>query len=168
MINEKHLTLRDPLLGDVDIDRKCVRKIRWQFFGRRIILDDRPHHLGPKGALAAGLRPIRAEGPSLAHEFDLDAVPVAAQLRVAVIYPKGMEKEDGSQLRTEIVINDQVVDNLRRHVRGSTQEPRWLTIRLPVHRLRAGKNTLLIRQTPDTMGYYESFGLTGLVVEFPR
>jgi hypothetical protein len=173
-LDDRRLTLYDPILGELSIDLGRLRGLRWDFHGRRIELDRGPHHLGPEGKRVSGLEPARAEGLSLRRTFRLEAVPAAVELRVAVVHLKGMEDAIAGalregELRTEVVVNGRVVDHLNRHVRKSPREPRWLTIALPRSVLRAGENTVLLRQTPEkrTM-HYESCGVTGMVVEIPR
>jgi hypothetical protein len=173
-LDDRRLVLHDPDLGDVLIDRGRLRRVRWDFYGRRMVLDDESHHLGPKGRLTAGLRPARAEGVSLRWRFRLKAVPKEARLQVGVVRLKGAADDIGmllkrGELRTEVAVNGKLVDYLNRQVLHSEREPRWLTIPLPGHSLRAGENSLVIRQTPEKgTKHYESCGLTGVVVEIPR
>ncbi len=173
-LDDERLMLRSPLLGDLEVGRKYVRQVRWLFHGRRITLDRAARHLGPKGKVAAGFQPARAEGESLHWTFRLEGVPPTARLRVDVVHLKG--PGDGiaaalarGELRTEVVVNGRVVDYLNRHVERSSREPRPLTIALPRGVLRVGENTLRLRQTPaGKTRHYESCGITGLVLEMPR
>jgi hypothetical protein len=173
-LDEKRLTLHHPALGEVAIDRGRVRQIRWAFHGRRMVLDDSPHHLGPKGRTVADLDPPRAEGLTLRRPFRLDRVPAAARLRVRVAHLKGTEDEGMAgplrrgELRTEVVVNGHLVDYLNHHVPHASPGPQWLTVSLPARVLRRGVNTVVIRQTPEKhSGHHESCGIAGLVVEIP-
>jgi hypothetical protein len=173
-LDDRRLVLHAPDLGEVAIDRDRLQRVRWEFHGRRIVLDDAPHHLGPKGRPAAELKPARAEGTKLRWRFRLKAVPHEARLRVEVVRLKGMADDIGKlltrgELRTEVVVNDKVVDYLNRQVQHSEREPRWLTMALPERSLRAGENTLLIRLKPEKgTNHYESCGLTGVIVDIPQ
>jgi hypothetical protein len=173
-LDEKRLTLRHALLGDLAIDRARVRRIRWFFSGRRIELDFTEHHLGPKGKLADGLHPPRAEGPSLRWSFRLSAVPESARLRLNVVRLKGPGDGIGpalrrGELRTEVVLNGRVVDYLNRHVQHSSRVSLPLTIAIPKRALRAGNNTLVLRQTPEReTQHMDSCGVSDLVIEIPR
>jgi hypothetical protein len=170
----KHLTLRHPVLGDLTIARARLRRLRWLFHGERIALDATAHHLGPKGRLAAGLFPPRAEGMSKEWSFRLETLPQEARLRLQVVQLKG--PDDGiarslkrDELQMQVVVNGNVVDYLNRHVRRASRQPRPLTVLLPRRFLRAGKNTLALRQTAEAAtGHCESCGVSGLVIEVPR
>jgi hypothetical protein len=173
-LDADRLTVRAPILGELVIDRHRVRRLRWLFHGRRIELDHTGHHLGPKGMLVARLHPARAEGLKANWKFDLESLPAAAQLQLQVAHLRG--KEDGNtqawkrgELQTEVVVNGKVVDYLNHHVQHSGWEPRRVSIALPRERLRVGRNTLQLRQTPERRtGHYESFGVKNLVIEMPR
>jgi hypothetical protein len=171
-LDDRRLTLHDPVLGELTIDRGQVRRVRWDFHGRRIELDLAAHHLGPRGKMVAGLEPARAEGLSLRRTFRLKAA-ADVRLRVRVVHLKGTGDDIAAalkrgELQTEVVVNGKVVDYLNRHVLHSSREPRWLSVALPRNVLRAGDNSVLLRQTPEQeTGHYESCGVTGLVVEIP-
>jgi hypothetical protein len=173
-LDENRLTVHDPLLGKLVIDRGRVRRLRWFFHGRRSELDHLAHHLGPKGKLALGLHPARAEGLKANWKFHLDVLPAAAQLHLQVAHLKG--REDGNtqawergELRTEVVVNGKVIDYLNRHVQRSAREPQRVSIALPRKTLRIGRNTLQLRQTPERRtGHYESCGVKDLVIEIPQ
>jgi hypothetical protein len=173
-LDERRLTLNEPVLGEMEIDRGRVRRLRWDFSGQRIELDRGPHHLGPKGKLLSGLQPARAEGERLRWTFRLDAVPASARLQLQVVHLKGKEDDvaaalERGELRTEVVVNGAVVDYLNRHVLRSSGQPRRLTVALPRRVLQRGSNVLLLRQTPEQKtGHYENCGVSDLVVEVPR
>jgi hypothetical protein len=173
-LDERRLTLRDPVLGDLVIDRGRVRRLRWTFHGQRIELDRGPRHLGPAGKMTTGLHPARAEGSSLSWKFRLARVPTGARLRLDVIQLKGFEDDIARQLhlgelRTEVVVNGEVVDYLNRHVRRASRLAQPLTIQLPPRVLRAGNNVLRVRLTPERKtNHYESCGIANLVIEIPK
>jgi hypothetical protein len=172
-LDDSHLTLRHPLLGDVKLERDRLRELRWLFHGRRIELDNAPHHLGDRDRLVAGLQPPRAEGPSLRWTVRLEAVPQTAYLVVDVLRLKGQGDGIGpalelGELRTELLVNGERVDYLNRHVDRASPEPRRLHLAVPGRLLRAGDNVLELRQTPGhDSERHEDCGVAGLCLELP-
>jgi hypothetical protein len=172
-LDHRRLGLHHALLGDLVIDRGRVQRLRWLFRGRRIEVDNGSHHLGPRGALVAGLHPERAEALSLTRTFWLEGPVRPANLLVWVARLKG--PEDGiaralqsGGLRTEVLVNGQRVEYLNRLVDRAEPEPRALRVALPANLLRAGENVLELRQTPEQRTErYESCGVIRLVVEVP-
>jgi hypothetical protein len=173
-LDEEQVTLRHPALGDMAVARGRVRRVRWVFHGRRLDLDPGSSHLGPKGKLLAGLFPPRAEGTSLRWSFPLSRPAGPARLRLRVAHLKGNEDGDArawerGELRTEVLVNAKLVDYLNRHVPRASREPVPLTIALPGGVLRAGQNTLQLREVPERQtGHYEQCGVSGLVLEIPE
>src|SRR5262249_13688566 len=173
-LDENRLTVHDPILGKLVIERSRVRRLRWLFHGRRIELDHLAHYLGPKGKLALGLHPARAEGLKASWKFNLDVLPPAAQLYLQVIHLKG--REDGNtqawergELRTEVGVDGKGGDYLNHHVQRSTREPQRVSIALPRKTWRIGRNTLQLRQAPERRtGHYENCGVKDLVIEIPQ
>jgi hypothetical protein len=172
-LDERRLVLRHAALGELAIDRGRLAELRWQFHGRRIDLDDTPHHLGRAGGLWPTLQPPQAEGLSLRRTFRLGEAPADARLVVIVTHLRGpgdgiaAALERGG-LRTEVVVNDKVADYLNRHVDRATREPRRLSVALPAAALRDGENAVELRLTPDReSGQYEHCGIAGLRLEIP-
>jgi hypothetical protein len=173
-LDEKHLTLINPILGEMVLDRGRLRRLRWLFHGRRIELDHTRHHLGPEGKLVAGIFPVRAEGLAASWRFDLNALPATAKLHLQVIHLKGHEDGDPrawerGELRTEVVVNGKVVDYLNHHVQRAGREPHRVTVALPRRALQFGRNILRLRQTPERKTkHYESCSVADLVIEMAR
>lgn len=99
------------------------------------------------------------EGLSLRCNFDLKEVPAKARLAIHVSHMIG--PGDGKPiadslarggLRTEALINGEVLDYLNHHVERSSAEPRRLTLDVPKKLLRTGKNTVEIRQKAEKKG----------------
>jgi hypothetical protein len=173
-LDERRLTLRHPVLGELAIDRGRVRELRRLFHGRRIELDDQPHHLGQPGKLVPHLQPPQGEGLTLRRTFRLEDVPHEVRLVLHVAHLRGPGDGIGAALergdsRTEVVVNGKVVDYLNRHVERATREPRRLSLSLPADALRVGENVLELRLTQDRgSGRYEHCGVSGLRLEMPR
>jgi hypothetical protein len=158
-LDDRRLTLRHALLGDLEIERVRLHQLRWLFHGQRIELDNGWHHLGDKGRLVPGLQPPRAEGPALRSTFKLDKVPKSTRLVVNV---------QGNP-RTEVMVNGKRVDALNRHVDGVAKEPRRVVVVLPADRLRAGENVLELTQLADSeTGRRASCVVSGLAIEIPQ
>jgi hypothetical protein len=161
-LDERRLTLAHPALGEVTLDRARVGELRWLFRGRRVEIDNAFHHLGDPDA--AGWK----------GTFRLDTVPKGARLVVVVTGLKGRGDSIGAALekgalRTEVVVNGKAVDHLNRQVERATAEPVRLVVPLSADTLRAGDNTLELRQTPEPdTGRRESCGVFGVVVEIPE
>lgn len=170
-LDDRRVTLRHPTLGVLEIDRSWVRGLRRQFHGRRIELDNGPHHLGDSGSVLASLQPPRAEGRSLRLTVRLESAR-QADLLVRVVHLIGpgdrIAALERGELRTEVVVNGDVVDYLNRHVDRALAEPAVLRIRIPAARLHTGDNEVVLHQAPDrTTGTCRSCGVDGVAMEIP-
>jgi hypothetical protein len=143
-LDDKDLTLRHDLLGELRLPRGVVKEVRPFFHGRRIELDNGVHHLGPAGRLTPGLEPARAEGPVWETRFALDLVPDSARLILEVLDAPAGEP------RTEVVVNDRSVGYFKRQTSLGGSAPRRTEVALPRDAFREGDNTLRLRQTPDS------------------
>jgi hypothetical protein len=149
-LDERRLTLRHALLGDLELERTRLHQLRWLLHGRRIELDNGRHHLGDKER--------GGEGPTLRTTFNLDKVPKSARLVVHII----------GVAQTSMILNGKRVDVLNRHVNGLAKEARRLVVVLPADRLRAGKNVLELEQAADgETGRREECVVLGLAIEIP-
>ncbi len=172
-LDEHRLTLLHAA-GELVIPRERVRRLQGTFHGRRLELDDGLHHLGRETLPALAVP--RPEGLSLRLRFVLDVVPQETHLVVVVAHLKGPADgkavEDALErgvLRTEVLLNDRVVDYLNRQAGRASAEPRRLSLDLPRRLLKVGENVLDIRQTLDgETGRYADCLISGVVVEIPR
>src|SRR5262249_15635934 len=139
-LDEKRLTLRHPALGDLEIDRARLLRLRPLFHGRRVELDNGTHRLG-------------AAGRDGEYAFRLGGQPGAARLVVTLSSVAG---------RAELVLNGRVVEDLGRYVgRGATEPVR---VPLPRDALRAGDNTVQLR-VRDEAGRRGSCIVGGVALE---
>jgi hypothetical protein len=165
-LDDKALSLKHTLLGDVRLERARLHTLRPLFHGRRIEVDNAFHHLGDPEAFAPQLQPPRAEGPTLKRTFTLDVLPGEARLVLEVVRLKG-PKETAS--RATLYLNGERLDDLNRHVDKAVDEPRRLALPLPKERLRKGENVLELRLTPSPeTRRVEPCGVSGLAIELPR
>lgn len=170
-MDDRKLTLQHPVLGALTIDRHWLRQLQGRFFGRRIELEDAPHHLGQQ-LLPESPRP---EGISLRRTFPMAAVPASSRLQVTVAHlpapgddPAVARMLARGGLRTEVVLNGRVIDYLNRHAARTSAVPQIITISLPASVIRAGDNVLELRQTVDQeSGRSADCVISGLVVEIP-
>jgi hypothetical protein len=161
-LDEHALTLRHPLLGEVRLDRGRVRVLRQLFSGKRIELDNGRHRLGPGGKL------------KLEATVRLTTAPDRARLAVRVAGLKGQADGVGGSLHggalcTAVVVNGKQVSYLNDEVLRSSPAPQRLRVALPSNCLRAGENTVELRQIPEQKtGQTGSCETSGLVLELPR
>jgi hypothetical protein len=170
-LDDRKLAFQHPVLGALSLDRGWLRQMQGRFFGRRIELDDAPHHLG-QHLLPESPRP---EGMSLRRTFTIPAVPSTARLQVTVAHMPAAGDEPAvarmlarGGLRTEVVLNGRVIDYLNRHATRTSSVPQIITITLPASVLRAGDNVLELRQTVDSeSGRSADCVISGLLVDMP-
>jgi hypothetical protein len=159
-LDGRRLTLRHAFLGELRLDRACVREVRPLFFGRRVELDNTFHHLGDPQKLDPSLDPPRAEGPACRWTFELAEVPAEVRLVLTVVSLSGAGDAGG---RTEVVVNGRRVDYLNRQADRGARGPRTLAVPLPRDALRGGENVVELRTGPRA-----HCGLWGLALELPR
>lgn len=173
-LDERCLTLVNPALGEVALERGRLRQIQPLYHGRRIEVDTGLHHLGK--SICPGFIVPQPGGLSLRKTFALAAVPENARLAVGVAHLKGpgdgrkmAQALDRGGLRTEVLLNGKPVDYLNRHVESSSAELHSLRIGLPRDALKIGDNQLELRQTIDReTGQYEDCLVGPLIVELSR
>jgi hypothetical protein len=157
-LDDRRLTLRHPALGDLEIDRARLLRLRPLFHGKRIELDNGAHHLGDKGRLAPGARPTRAEGPSREYTFRLGARPEAARLALTLLPLDG---------RAELVVNGRGAEDLGKYAGRGGREP--VRVRVPLSReaLKAGENVIEVRVREEG-GRRGSCVVSEVAVEVPE
>ncbi len=127
-LDERRLTLRHAALGDLDIPRDRLLRLRPLFHGGLIEVDNGVHVLGA--------------GPSLTRGFRVDTLPAEARLVLTV------GRLGGRGTRTEVLLNGERVDDLDRHA-GTVGDPVRVTVPFPRGGVRRGGNTLELRQTRE-------------------
>ena len=156
------LLVSHPLLGKIPFSWRDIRRIEPLFVGRDLVLDARRVHLGD--SIRADFRRPLPDDTEWRSEFVLTAKPrgdVWLSLNVADLEPRGPETPPGSaylkelhagRLLTEVIVNDQPVGDLNRRLRfrASPDQPERLRCQLPRESLRAGANTVRLRQRPLT------------------
>jgi len=125
-LDERRLTLRHPALGDLEIERARLLRLRPLVHGRRIELDNGARQLGDKGRLAPGVE----------YTLRLDARPEAARLALTLLPIDG---------RAELVVNGRVVEDLARYAGPKARTAVPVRVPLPRDSLKAGENVIEVR-----------------------
>jgi hypothetical protein len=158
VLDERRLTLRHPALGDLDIERSRLLRVKPFFHGKRLELDNGAHHLGQKGRIAPGARPARAEGPSREYTLRLETRPESARLVLTLLPLDG---------RAEVVLNGKVVEDLGRHAGPGARGPVRVRVALPRASLRLGANVVELRVREEA-GRRGSCVVSDVVLEVPE
>jgi hypothetical protein len=165
-LDDKALSLKHALLGDLRIERDRLHTLQPLFHGKRIEIDNGFHHLGDPQAFSPLLQPPRAEGTELKRTFTLDALPDDARLVLSVMQLKGVKE---TAARVSVYLNGERLEDLNRLVDKAVSEPRRLTLPLAKERLRKGENVLEFKLTPSSeTRRVEPCGLFGLALEVPK
>lgn len=173
-LSDQSIELDHPLLGKVSIPLGNVARLLPGRYGYWLMLDPRFHHLGDEVDL--NLQRPYPEGNQIRWSFELASVPEQVWFVADVVDLEPMQEgapyyqqlRDG-YLRTELLLNGKTVDFLNRHVPlGNRRQPRRVRIELPRAELRAGRNTLELRQQPqkDLPGSYDDFGIFAVSLEW--
>jgi hypothetical protein len=160
-LDEQRLLLRHAALGDLEIPRGRVQRLRPRFFGRSRGLDSGVRHLGQRGNLVPGVFPARAEGPAVEYLVPFDE-PRPARLVLTVQHLA----DNGT--KTEVIVNGTRVDDLNRHAGASLGEPRRVIVPLPSKAFRTGVNAVQFRQVAPQGGRPGSTVVSDVVLEVPR
>lgn len=152
-LDQQSLKLIHPAIGELNVPRANLTELRTIFVGERIELDRQPRHLGQQFRPRFG-NP-EPDGLFLRRAFRLQQLPTSVRLLATVSHLPGAgdgpeirkSLEQGS-LRTEVLLNGQVVDYLNRYVDRASATPKQLTVPLPIAALQAN-NTLELRQRLD-------------------
>jgi hypothetical protein len=152
-LDQQRLKLAHPVLGELEIGRAWLTELRTILVGERIELDLSPRHLGKQ--FCPRFRNPEPDGLVLRRGFRLTQPATAVRLVVCVAHLPGRNDgpdirqslEQGS-LRTEVLLNGQVIDYLNRYVDRASPTPTRLTVPLPVAKLQEN-NTLELRQRLD-------------------
>lgn len=162
-LDDRQATLTHPELGEVQVDRTQLVRLRGRFRGRRIEIDNGSHHLGDPGHLSATLFPRRAEGTSLRRAFRLTAAaPAHLQIDVSELQTDGVG-------RLELLVNGKSVADLTTRLDRGVPEPQRIAVEVPERSLRGGLNELELRLTPlRDSERHPSCGVSRLALELPR
>jgi hypothetical protein len=139
--SERSLTLRHPALGDLEIERARLLRLKPLFQGQRVELDNSIRHLGEKGRTEPGLQPAQAEGPVVEYTLRLAALPLLTRLLLTVL-PRGGH--------AEVVVNGRQVADLDAYAGRRPDAAVPVTLSLPRDALKAGDNIVGVRLRDET------------------
>lgn len=173
-IGAEDLTLDHPHLGRFRVPRRRVRTAEILGQGLRVDVESAEQHLG-NDVRAELLLPV-PDGTELVRTFTLDSLPVEPAAVVCNVVQLESAQRGGrfardlneGDLRTNLWINDRLVDYMNRYVARPIDEPQWLRIAVPHSALKRGTNTLRISQTPlpDDKSDFDDFMMANLAIEF--
>lgn len=154
-LTSKQLVLQHSSLGEVPIPVDRIDEIRLNYFGKMIVVDSNPHHLGKR--LRSGFLVPKAEGMTLSRAFKIDQLFETAALVVEACHLCGTSdgKEVAASLRrggmqTAVIINDKRAGCLNDLVDRASPEPKRLQLTIPKGLLAIGDNVVEFRQTVDS------------------
>jgi hypothetical protein len=147
-LDEWRLTLRHAALGDLEIDRARLLRLKPLFHGRRVELDNGARHLGDRRGLAPGAE----------YTFRLEARPEAARLALRLLPLDG---------RSELVVNGRVVEDLARYAGPKARTAVPVRVPLPRDSLKAGENVVEVR-VRDEGGRRGSCVVSEVALELPE
>jgi hypothetical protein len=144
-----------PVLGELTLPRDRVEEIRFLFHGRRIPVDDTPHHLGTKPAF--GFAVPKPEGLKLVRTATI-AEPAAG----FVVIDAAQVRRTGTPV--EVQLNGESVGDLNRL--ADKAEPAVRSYRLPIaaDKLRRGDNEIEVHLRPGD-GAVTEVDLRGIRLE---
>lgn len=161
-VNRDYLVVTHPWLREICIGWKQVSRIDLDFYGLGMAIDARRLHLGD--AIRIDFHRPLPDGTEWRGEFQL---PSACErtcqcwmvLDVADLEPAGpgtppaspfLKELRAGKLKTEFIVNDQVVGDLNSQIRfrASPDNPERIRLRIPSRLLNSGRNTFRLQQTP--------------------
>jgi hypothetical protein len=157
--DERKLTLRHAVLGDLEIERTRLLRVWPLFYGQRIELENGARHLGEKGQLEAGVQPARAEGPEAEYRVRLRGQPKTARLVIMLRPIKGL---------AEVVVNGRVIADLDKYAGRDAHAPVRVTVSLPRDSLKAGDNNVVTLRVREESGRRGSCLISEVAVELPE
>jgi hypothetical protein len=173
-VTDGAFTVATPFAGTLTVPRDQVRRLQVLGPARRIVLDATAHHLGD--SIFPNLDPPQHQGHELTVPFELDQVAAgdafvvmdvvqvlgeAANLTFAAQLKKG-------ELRTNLFVNDRLVDHLNRHITSKNETPERIRLPIPAGLLHPGRNVLRLEQVGTAQGpEYDDLGILCIALEFP-
>jgi hypothetical protein len=141
-LGERQLTLRHPALGDVDIERGRLLRLKPLFHGKRIELENGFRQLGEK----------------VEYTFSLEARPEIARLTLT-------QRSLGGH--ADLIVNGRVVEDLGRHADPAARTATQAVVSLPRDCLQIGENKLEVRLR-DEAGRRGGYVISDVAVEIPQ
>ena len=155
-VTDRTMTVATPYSGILSIPRWSLQKVSIFGHGRRYVIDATGHHLGDELSVSAPvLDPPEPEGGVLERTIELAEVPEGPWFLILDVVQVVGEHNDeeysprvrNGELRTNVLVNGRLVDNLNRHIKTENKVPERVTIAIPAGLLQPGKNTIRLELT---------------------
>ena len=174
------LTTQHPLLGEVTVRWKMIRRIRPLFAGSYQLLDAGPRHLC--NGYRESFSRIEPDGTELSFSFRIateqHAQPTFLSADIAELIPSGpgtlkatpfLDEVRAGFLATQVFVNGERAGSLNEliTVRAPPTAPARVRMRLPARLFKAGKNSIQIRQTSarDDATSFDDCELRAIAIE---
>ncbi len=179
--SETSLTVATAYAGDLTIPRSRVKRLKAVGRGTRVVIDPHAHHLGNDiSVIPPLLDPPYPEGGTLERTLTLDKIPDPvtnpASLVLDIVQVIGAETGDPQlaalvrkgELRTNVLVNGQMVDFLNKHITTRNELPERIRLSLPAGLLHPGVNAIRIEQIGQQTDPKEldDLGILQLAIEF--
>ena len=176
-VDDVALTVATPYAGDLIVPRDRLRKLKVIGQGKRVVLDATSHHLGNEvSKLSPLLDPPMFEGGTLERVLTLDKVPdgpafVVLDVILVVGEANSLQFSElvrKGEIRTNVRVNDKLVDYLNRHITTKNETPERIRLPIPAGLLHLGENKIRIEQIgkfsePEEL---DDLGILTFAVEF--
>ncbi|MFT5326566.1 MAG: hypothetical protein ACI8P0_004443 [Planctomycetaceae bacterium] len=177
------LVMQHPLLGDVTVRWKMIRRITPLFAGSYRLLDPGPRHLG--NGYRESFSRVQPDGTELNFNFKVTAQelaqPVFLSADIAELIPSALDTLKATPfldevragfLATQVFLNREFAGTLNEliNVRSPATEPERVRLGLPARLLKAGENKVEIRQTSakDDTTSFDDFEIRAIAIEVER
>ncbi len=174
------LLTQHPLLGEVTVRWKMIRRIRPLFAGSYSLLDAGPRHLG--NGYRESFSRIEPDGTELSFSFKITteqlAQPTFLSADIAELIPSGpgtlkatpfLDEVRAGFLATQVFVNGERAGSLNELItlRAPATCPERARMLLPKRLLKAGQNTIEIRQTSakDDATSFDDCELRAIAIE---
>lgn len=180
---DEGLVVQHPLLGEVTIRWKMIRRITPLFAGSYRLLDAGPRHLG--NGYRESFSQVQPDGTELKYGFEVSteelAQPTFLSADIAELIPAApdtlkatpfLDEVRAGFLATQVFLNGELVGTLNEliSVRSPATDPERVRFRLAARLLKAGENAIEIRQTAarDDATSFDDFEIRAIAIEVER
>ena len=180
---DEGLVTQHPLLGEVTVRWKMIRRIKPLFAGSYQLLDQGPRHLG--NGYRESFCKVEPHGTELSLTFATTtkqlAQPIFLSADIAELIPSGpdtlkvtpfLDEVRAGFLSTRVFLNGEPAGTLNEliSVRATPTAPARVRMRLPARLFKAGKNSIQIRQTSarDNAASFDDCELRAIAIEIEQ
>jgi hypothetical protein len=177
---EDGLRTQHPILGDMLVRWKMIRRITPLFGGTYRLLDPGPRHLG--NGYRESFRRVEPDGTEVKYGFEMAAEqltqPTFLSADIAELIPSApdtlkatpfLDDVRAGFLATQVFLNGELVGTFNEliRVRSPATDPKRVRLRLLARLLKAGGNAIEIRQTSskDDSTSFDDFEIRAIAIE---